>query len=150
MIKKIPKFIFVTNNPVLIVGERMGKQRVGEDKFALEGNRTGDFVHEAIGDQENIILTNIHNYLYPGKFTDKFIHHTECMYDLKEIILCNEPCKIICLGAVAAKYVKFLLPKSIVVVMPHPSYINRFQSSLRPSYIKWLSNEIKQRVPANT
>lgn len=139
--KKQPKLINVSLEPIIIIGEKMGKQRKGKDKCALEGNRTGDFVHEAIGDKQNIILTNIVNYYYEGKFNPGK-HVVEGLEDLQELINFYEPCKIICLGTISYGYMKALKIKCPVVHLPHPSFINRFLSSQRQDYILKLRNEL--------
>lgn len=137
MIKKIPKLIDVTERPVIIVGEKPGKTRV-PCQYALVGNRTGDFVAEAIEGLPNIILTNVVNILYEGNFNGLGLR--EGLTDLHELINTYKPRKIICLGSVAKKYVK--APAGCMVsYMPHPSYINRFKSSERSHYIKHLRHE---------
>jgi hypothetical protein len=135
--KKQPKFIGVTVNPILIIGEKMGNQRKGQDKYALEGNRTGDFVHEAIGDRQNIILTNVVNYYH-----DFNEHLAEGIRDLEHIIDTYRPSKIICLGGIALKYISKLNLEIPVVHLFHPSFINRFLSSTRADHIQKLRNEL--------
>lgn len=150
--KKEPKFIDVTERPIIIVGEKMGKQRLGQNRYALEGNGTGDFVHEAIGDRQNIILTNIVNYFYPGDFKHTGPEIAEGISDLIHLIEEHQPSKIICLGNIAAMYTRSIriIPSDCVVVeMRHPSWVNRFKSKERHEYIKLLTYELEQRIQPN-
>lgn len=142
--KKQPKYIKVGINPVIIVGEKMGKQRIGQDKYALEGNRTGDFVHEAIDNQENIILTNIVNYYYPGNFNPNLNHMDECLKELDELIILMQPSIIIALGGIAKHYLIKLGYRKRIIEFPHPSWINRFMSSKRNKYIELLNKTIHE------
>lgn len=135
-----PKFIGDTIFPILIVGEKPNTTRDGST-FALEGNRTGDFVHEAIGDRENIILTNVVNVLYAGEFRhDMYVG--DGVIDLMELINTYYPRKIICLGEIAKKYIDSIKHGITTFYMPHPSWINRFRHSTRHEYIKILSDEL--------
>lgn len=149
--KKQPKFFLPLNRPVIVVGEKMGRQRAGEDRFALEGNGTGDFVHEAIGDKTNIILTNIVNYYYEGNFDHKKKDLIcEGILDLIHLIEFYSPKKIICLGNIAADYMRSIKTTIPIIEMRHPSWVNRFQRKHRDQYIKQLSNELEERISADT
>lgn len=144
--KKLEKEFGPINRPIIIVGEKMGKQRLGESTYALEGNRTGDFVHEAIGKRTNIILTNIVNYYYEGNF-DRSRYVREGLIDLIWLFGKTNPSKIICLGNIAFEYVSSIdqfIPDGMIEIVsfPHPSWINRFQSSNRHNYLKQLSDAI--------
>lgn len=141
-IKFRPKLLEVKDNPILIVGEKPGRTR-DNSTYSLQGNRTGDFVNEAIGTRTNLILTNVVNVLYNGTFRHD-IHVGDGLVELIALIEKFKPRKIICLGAVARDYVKSIkdLNGTVVWEMPHPSYINRFLSSERSMYIKELSNEL--------
>lgn len=145
--KKEPKFISVTSHPILVIGEKMGRQRAGQDRYALEGNGTGDFVHEAIGERGNIILTNIVNYYYEGNF-DKKRHVEEGLQDIIQLVLRYKPRKIITLGGIARDYIanmqRYIFKDIRVVSLPHPSWVNRFKRRNRLTYIKQLSDELDQ------
>lgn len=153
MVKAVPKLIGVTERPILIVGEKLNTQRPGYI-YALEGNRTGDYVHEAIGDKTNIILSNVVNELYKGNFDHKHPAVAQGILELIELIETHQPSKIICLGGIARDYVlslKPIIPSDCKVVEQfHPSWVNRFKSKYRSQYIKQLSDELEQRVSANT
>lgn len=142
LIKFEPKLIKLCNRPRIIVGEKPNKTR-DNSKFSLVGNRTGDFVAEVIGERENIILTNVVNYLYEGKF-DRKRHLDEGICDLIELIETYNPIKIITLGGIADEFASSLTKPDDCGFfrMPHPSYINRFLSSLRGDYIKMLQDEL--------
>lgn len=140
MIKFTPKYIGVTQHPIIIVGEKPNKTR-DNSTFSLQGNRTGDFVSEAIGDRTNIILTNVVNLLYSGKF-DRKTGLADGILELIEMIEKHQPRKIICLGAIAAEYINSIKINIRLIKLPHPSFINRFLSSERDFYVKLLSDEI--------
>lgn len=143
--KKQPKLFEPVDRPVIVIGEKMGKQREGEDIFALEGNGTGDFVHEAIGPKTNIILTNIVNYYYPGNFDHKKKDMiTEGILDIIHLIEFYNPRKIICLGNIAADYVRSIKTTVPVIELRHPSWVNRFHRRDRHLYVKQLSDELEQ------
>lgn len=142
--KKQPKIIKVSQRPVIIVGEKMGKQRAGQDTYSLEGNRTGDFVHEAIEGIDNIILTNVVNHYYPGNFNhDMYVGEGIC--DLIELFEEYNPKRIITLGNIAKDYVASIkaVPHDCEVInLPHPSWVNRFKSSERFIYVKNMRHEV--------
>lgn len=149
MDKKIPKLIGPIDHPVLIVGEKIGRQRndCTEKQYALVGNRTGDFVTEAIGDKTNIILTNLINHNLEGdirKVDKKIIN--EGMIDLTLLIFTWYPRKIITLGNFVQDHLYKIIPVNDlqfkVIAFPHPSWINRFRSSQRSEYINQLKNHI--------
>lgn len=144
MTQFIPKFIGVTKDPILIVGEKPGNTR-NNIHYSLQGNRTGDFVDEAIDGRTNIILANIVNLQYRGDFDHK-IGVADGIIDLIEIIEVYKPRKIICLGNIAAKYIKSIKSDIPVVELRHPSWINRFRHKLRSEYLKILSNELNPRI----
>jgi hypothetical protein len=148
MTKKLEKFINVGIRPVIIVGEKMGRQRIGQDTYALEGNGTGDFVHEAIEDLDNIILTNVNNHYYKGDFDHNHPGVREGLSDLFELFLLYEPVKIICLGNIAYNYVaKVKKPDDCPVIsFRHPSWINRFKRKTRHLFLEELRNEILEKL----
>jgi uracil-DNA glycosylase len=148
MTKYLPKFIEVSDNPIIIVGERPGLTRDGS-QFALYGNRTGDFVHEAIDDKKNLILTNLYNVLHEGDFDLR--HVADGVLDLIELIEIYEPSLIVTLGKPAETYVQSIsIIKCPIYSMPHPSWINRFKSKYRQDYINQLKHELDKRVSTNT
>lgn len=148
MTKKIPKIIGPIHHPILIVGEKIGKQRIDctERQYALVGNRTGDFVAEAIGSSTNIILTNLINHNIDGDFlkvvTKDMIQ--EGLLDLWMLIRFHEPCKIILLGGIAQRYARKIdgIMDYKLVDLPHPSWINRFHSKDRHFYIEILKQHL--------
>lgn len=135
-----PKYIGLIKNPIIIIGEKPNTTR-DNSTFSLVGNRTGDFVAEAIGDRENIILTNVVNILYPGDF-DRYKGVADGINDLIHMFEEHKPRKIICLGGIAKEYVDSIVYDCPRVYLAHPSWINRFRSSLRHEYINILSNEL--------
>lgn len=146
--KYTPKIIGPIDHPTIIVGERPGKTRDGST-FALQGNRTGDFVHEAVGDKTNIILTNLYNVLHEGNFDIKYV--ADGVLDLIELIEIYDPSLIVTLGNPARDYVQSIsIIKCPIFSMQHPSWINRFQSSYRQDYINQLKHALNNRVSANT
>lgn len=142
MVKKKPKYIGAISRPIIIVGEKMGQQRTGSDTYALEGNRTGDFVHEAIDDRENIVLTNIDNHFYPGIFDHKSPTLGIGIADLIELFEEVNPSKIITLGSIAKEYIASIVTDCEVINLPHPSWINRFHSKNRSQYVKQLTDAL--------
>lgn len=148
MTKFSPKHIGITQNPIIIVGEKPGTTR-DNSTLALSGNRTGDFVHEAIGDRQNIILTNIVNEYYSGSF-DHSRGLADGILELIELIETYKPSGIITLGQISHEYTMSIVHPYPVWNMPHPSYINRFYHSLRGDYIKRLQNEIDKRISVYT
>jgi len=143
--KKKPKIFGPIDRPIIIIGEKMGRQRSGEDQYALEGNRTGDFIHEAIEGIDNLILTNVVNYYYAGNF-DHTKHVGEGITDLIELFETYHPRKVICLGNISWDYtnsIRWVIENDCIVTkFPHPSWINRFRSSNRSEYIKLLRHEL--------
>lgn len=140
MIKFKPKFIGLIENPIIIVGEKPGRTR-DNSTYSLQGNKTGDFIDEAIGNKTNIILTNIVNHFYHGKFDDQYVG--EGVLDLMNLIETYTPRKIITLGEHAKKWTLSIVDiKCPIISMSHPSWINRFQSKYRHEYIKFLANEL--------
>ena len=134
-------YIGVTKYPIIIVGEKPNKTRDGST-LSLTGNRTGDFVHEAIGPRENIILTNVVNELYPGEF-DKNKGIAEGILNLISLIELHRPRKIICLGEIASTYIRSIsIITGEIVDLKHPSWVNRFKHGERADYIKFLQDEL--------
>lgn len=118
----------VGKNPVFIVGQNPGKQRIGSDiGVAWEGNRSSDLLKWVIAGQDNLYLTNVCNY---RDMTSDNVN--ECIYDLIDDINDMKPRKIICLGNYANQKVITLwannhIPNDIKIVkLPHPSFIARF------------------------
>ncbi len=146
MTKFEPKFIEVSSNPVIIVGERPNTTRDGS-RFALQGNRTGDYVTEAILGFSNIILTNVTNYLYPGDFR-KDTTLGDGVLELMQLVETYQPSKIICLGGIAYEYAPRGNHK--IIKLLHPSWVNRFMSSEREHYIKQFRDELRKSIPTHT
>lgn len=140
MIKFTPKIIGDLNNPVIIVGEKPNTTRDGSTQ-SLVGNRTGDFVAEAIGDRTNIILTNVVNLFYKGDF-DHTIGVADGVLELIQLIEEHNPRKIICLGNIVRKYVDSIVSDCPKVYLRHPQWINRFRFKERSVYIKILQDEL--------
>lgn len=135
-----PKFIGPLSNPTLIVGEKPNTTRDGST-VSLVGNRTGDFVAEAIEDRTNIILTNVVNILYSGKF-DRTFGVADGVLELVQLIEDYKPRKIICLGGIAEEFVNSIVSDCPKICLRHPSWINRFRNKERLDYIKILQNEL--------
>ena len=107
----------------------------------FHGNKTGDLVEKAIDGKSNIILTNACNWQQPT-----YLDWNEGAMDLEKLLDKYKPCKIICLGMVAANTVTQQLgnlmysPK--VEILAHPSYVIRF--NLNPSTY---TERLRQLVP---
>lgn len=149
MHKSIPKLIGKIDRPIIIVGEKPGYQHKGkESPYSLEGNRTGDFVAEAIGNSTNIILTNVVNELYTGNFDHTHENVAVGLHELYELFKKYNPSKIICLGVIAERYVYEMAGEmklnAVLVKFPHPSWINRFRSKYRSEYIHQLKKHIDE------
>lgn len=147
MQKSIPKLIGVVDRPIIIVGEKPARQHLGkESPYSLEGNRTGEFVAEAISGYSNLILTNVVNVLYQGNFNHGGRYLQQGLFELSLLIKEHSPSKIICLGAISSHYVNHLNPvvppDCEVISFPHPSWINRFRSKERSEYIHQLKKYI--------
>lgn len=146
MIDKVkPYYSGVSERPLIIVGEKINKQRPDHwgYGYALLGNKTGDFIEEAIFGYSNLILTNVVNRYYPGDFDPKkFI--AEGLTDLIHMIEHENPSRIIALGGIAQKYVhSMVVPDDCDIVdFPHPAWINRFKSGYRHEYINQLQKHI--------
>lgn len=148
MIQYKPKFIGVIDHPIIIVGERPGKTRDGSI-FALQGNKTGDYVHEAIGDRQNLILTNLYNVLHEGDFDISKV--ADGILNLIELIEIYDPSLIVTLGNPARDYVQSIsIVECPIISLPHPSWVNRFKNSYRHEYINQLSYALDRRIPIHS
>lgn len=126
MIKFQLKFIGPICHPIIIVGER-------------PDDHVTNFVLEAINDKTNIILTNVVNIPYPGKFVND-TRAGDGLLELIELIEIYEPRKIICLGTVAGDYVDSIKDKGCeVFTILNPSLINK---SDRHIYLNQLSDAL--------
>ena len=139
MDKKIPKLIGVTNRPTIIVGEKPNKTRM-PTIHALIGNLTGDFVEEAIEGKTNLILTNVVNVLYHGRFDNTYLG--DGLLELLHLFETHQPKQVICLGGIAQKWVASIWRPSdcALVNLPHPSWVNRFRNKDRIDYVQALKN----------
>lgn len=132
-----PKEIYLSKNKgsaTMIVGQCPGHQRKKEhDLFVLSGNRIGDLLAEGIGAKINIYMTNVFNDYYPeikdGKYPEAVVKEgkEQLIRDINRV----QPKKIICLGTYALKHAtecvkKCKVKRPTVVMIPHPSYIIRF------------------------
>jgi uracil-DNA glycosylase len=115
---------------IIIVGQNPGHNRDGTNTGTVwEKNRSARLLWSAIGESQNIILTNICNYT---DMDEEKIH--EGLTDLKDLMNEYKPAKVIVLGDFAYKWLKFSLyssaykPEETVSVfkLHHPSYIARF------------------------
>ena len=140
MIKFIPTFIGISENPTIIVGEKPGKTRNNSFQ-ALQDNDAGDFINEAISGHKNIILTNVVNLLYKGPF-DRNIGIADGVLDLISLVEQFAPRKIITLGDYAKEYVSSIKTQCKIVSMPHPDWINKLPGNYKSDYIKKLNYEL--------
>lgn len=132
------RHIEVTERPVIIVGERPGRQRKKDrNQQCFHGNRTGDFVESVIDGKINIILTNVQQEYYSGSLRLTGIEHVNGFYALNSLIRKMNPRHIICLGKYAHESVMCIihLPQDCKVTsLPHPSWTLRFNKSKKLYY----------------
>jgi uracil-DNA glycosylase len=116
----------VDKNPILIIGQNPGRQRLNEQTFNVwEGNRSSDFLKKCLRSEINYILTNVCNYQL---ITDERIQ--EGINDIVSLVDLYKPCKIICLGNFSYQHVKKVLNNDIEITkFNHPSYIVRFNKN---------------------
>lgn len=109
---------------VFLVGMCPGRQRISARNFlALQGNKTGDLVSEAIQGIPNIYLTNIFNVLTKNPTKEMIARG---LFKLKEDIADLEPVKIVLLGRwTEEQFLKLELDKPYIA-LEHPSFILRF------------------------
>lgn len=129
------KYVGVTENPVLIVGQNPGRQRQGQQTgIVWEGNRSSDLLRWVLAGQSNYILTNVCNY---REITPERV--LEGLEDIMQLIRIHRPRIIICLGGYAhvamtnldeVDYFEIQVRK-----LPHPSFIARFNKD-REKYKK--------------
>ncbi len=135
------KRIRVSSKPIMIIGVKPGKQRMGERTYKVwEGNRSGDFINNIVKDLKNILLTNVCNYKDPTP-----PKRTLGIYELISDIKINKPRKIICLGKHPFNIVKQykLDEKFKTVKLLHPSYVLRFNKDVK-NYRKKLIYHLKK------
>jgi uracil-DNA glycosylase len=131
MDKMKPRFIDVTANPIMIVGERPGKQRKkSKVDYVFHGNRTGDFIEKAISGHTNLILTNGINLYSKADITNDRLYQHKGQKELMKLINDYNPKKIICLGNFAELQIYKIygaakLPFELIK-LAHPSYVLRF------------------------
>lgn len=139
LIKFQPSLKAVGKRPILIVGERPGKQRLGTaEQKAFHGNKSGDFIEEIIKDYGNIVITNAINF-QETEFESLNDLILDGAYDLRQLIKKYEPKRIIALGKRARLTIdnitdngnsSILADDCFVFYLPHPSFVLRFRKDI--------------------
>lgn len=149
-VKAKPRFINVSEFPVLIVGQNIGHNRDGTHTgTAWEKNRSAKLLNEAIKGYDNLILTNICNYTVVNHE-----HLIEGYEDLRDLTKKYTPKKIICLGDYSFQHMKILMTMKFVRAgkaqlvavykRHHPSYITRFNKD-KKEWIEDIRGIISQK-----
>lgn len=132
------RYIEVTERPVIIVGERPGRQRPKDsNQECFHGNRTGDFVESVIDGMKNIILTNTQQEYYSGSLRLTGTEHVNGITALTALIRKVNPKRVICLGKYAHESVMNIVhfrQDCEVTSLPHPSWTLRFNKDKKVYY----------------
>lgn len=133
------KSVAVSDNPVFIVGEKPGRQRLGEETMTVwESNRSGDFMDSVLDESVNVFVTNICNYQEWN-----IDHRLEGIADLIADYKKLKPRKIIALGCISYDICNHLfLGGCKIVMLTHPSFVLRFNRDI-DGYKEKLLKEIR-------